>query len=333
MKTAKLGAQFVHITYEVPPEIIQAEKTEIKASGTDKDAWFIGPKKRHFAYPKMSAADLGEAVVLKLLREAKLEAESVDLLLYSCALNDRVKTGIGGQVRANTGLKNARIMQVDTGCTSYLSLLKVADAMLAYGPYKNAVVLTVTDFISRLDHFQQKPKSQVLGDGASATFLKKGESFILSSAEKVKGENFGLMVCEPAKVEGERKSFSENMAGPLEIEFSRRMLRQLREDSINSVVDVVKEAINLASLSEQNIDKFLCHQPNMGLIQSWRQALGFKANQVYDTFEEFGNLFQSSIPVSLAHGLANGNIKRGQTIACGTFSNGADFSCAMVFRI
>ena len=175
--------------------------------------------------------------------------------------------------------------------------------------------------------------SSVLGDGASASLVEHGPSAIIASYEQVRSDNFGLMLCEPKKIDGLRKAFSETCPGPLQIEFSRAMLRRLREESISSVVSAVNAVIEKSGLSKSDINFFLSHQPNMHLINEWRQILGFDSQRVYDTFELFGNLFQSSIPVSLAHGLAHKIINKGDIISAGTFSNGADFVCAMVFRI
>lgn len=328
-----LGASIEHVSYFVPHCLVDGDTKLLVREKTAKDAWFLAPKSKRYAYPDYTAVDLGTNAVNKLLREIHVAPEGIDLLLFSCALNDRVKVPIGGDVRFNAGLKSARIMQIDTGCTSYLSLLKVADGFLASGQYKNAILLTVTDFISRLKDFQSNPKSAVLGDGASATLVKRGTSSILSSYEKVRGENFGLMICGPKKIDKIRRPFNVVSPAPLQIEFSRRMLKKLRDDSIACVGEAVNAAMSQASISKEDVDFFLCHQPNMGLMEQWRKDLGFLSNQVYDTFELFGNLFQSSIPVSLAHGMAHNTIAKGSTIACGTFSNGADFTCAMVLRI
>lgn len=332
MTQSKTGALIRHVSFFMPQRVVDGPSNQ-SLRGSNRDRWFIGPKQRRFAYPDYSAAELGSRAVKKLLAETGSDASSIDLLLYSCALNDRAKTGIGPQVRKLAGLSNAIIMQVDTGCTSYLSLLKVADALLGDTRYHKAVLLTVTDFISRLDDFQLNPKSAVLGDGASASLVERGQSSIIASYEQVRGDNFGLMVCEPKKTDGVKKPFSVACPGHLQIEFSRAMLRRLREDSITSVVSAVEVAIEKSGLNKSDIDFFLSHQPNMGLIGEWRERLGFKSNQVHDTFELFGNLFQSSIPITLAHGLAHKIIKKGDMIAAGTFSNGADFVCSMVFRI
>jgi 3-oxoacyl-[acyl-carrier-protein] synthase-3 len=328
----RIGAKIQYISYFVPERVIQStDKSSEQTS--EKDAWFHAPKERHFAYPDYSAAKLGARVLNKLIDDSNVRPEDIDLLLYSCALNDRAKVGIGPEVKELTGLKNACIMQIDTGCTSFVSLLKVADALMSQTSYKKAVILTVTEFISRLDDFQNNPKSAVLGDGASATLVERGPSSILGIVEKVSGDNFGLMVCKPKKLENEARPFHVENPGPLEIEFSRRMLRKLRDDSISFVVSAVEELIYNSGVNKSEINFFLSHQPNMGLMQSWRDRLGFGPDQVYDSFELFGNLFQSSIPVSLAHGIEKKIIKRGDLIACGTFSNGADFSCAMLLRI
>ena len=67
-------------------------------------------------------------------------------------------------------------------------------------------------------------------------------------------------------------------------------------------------------------------------MNEWREKLEITAPRVHDTFDKYGNLFQSSIPVTLADAVDTGKVRRGDTVALGTFSNGGDFVSAMVLR-
>ena len=54
--------------------------------------------------------------------------------------------------------------------------------------------------------------------------------------------------------------------------------------------------------------------------------------RAHDTLEIYGNMFMSSLPVTLADALDKGLVKRGDLIAAATFANAGDHLSAIVMR-
>jgi len=329
--TIKKNAQIIDIACFMPPKIVLPPLPD-KDNALEQSEWFRAPKERRFASPEFSSSDLGVRALQALLKRTGLKPEKIDLILCTCVFRDEITTPIGPDVQFKVGAKNATVLDIDNGCSSYLSMLSIARAYIESGIYKNVVILTVTNFISRLSEFQKSPKSSVLGDGAAATLVSAGKASILAQYERSHGENYGLLSCRPMKTDDKTLPFWDEKAGPLAVEFSFRMVEQLRDNAINLVSDACKKTLKKAHLSAADVDLFITHQPNLGLINSWREKVGITAPRVHDTFDKYGNVFHCSLPVTLADAVEKKLLKSGDIVLLTAFSNGGDFVSAMLLR-
>ncbi len=331
----KIGARIHTISTFMPEKIIRNDS--LKALVADdpllENEFFKAPKERRFAHPEYNSADLGTKALLNLWKDSGVDPKSIDLILYSASITDSVNIGVGPDIQYRSGATNAHVLCIDTGCSSFLSMLNLADKLLSAGAYQKIAIVTVANFISRLEDFQKSPRSWVLGDGGCATLVERGESCILAANETVHGDNYGLMVCRPRNTKGEPMNYWDNNTDGLQVEFSPDMVDRLKSNAVNLVSNSVKKSIHDAGLTNSDISFLITHQPNIGLMEKWRATIDIRAPRVFDTFQKYGNLFQSSIPTTICEGIKAGIMKRGNILAIGTFSNGGDFVSSMVLKL
>jgi len=331
----KIGAHIHTMSTFMPERIIHNDslKPLIAEDPLLENEFFKAPKERRFAHPEYNSADLGTKALLNLFKDSGENPESIDLILYSASITDSINIGIGPDIQYRSGARKAQVLCIDTGCSSFLSMLNLSDKLLNSGHYKKIAIVTATNFVSRLDDFQKSPRSWVLGDGASATLVEHGESCILASNETVHGDNYGLMLCRPRNAQNEPQNYWDNDTKALQVEFSPDMVDRLKSNAINLVSESVKKSIHDAGLTNSDISFLITHQPNIGLMEKWRATIDIRAPRVYDTFQKYGNLFQGSIPTTLSDGLKANVLHRGNILAIGTFSNGGDFVSSMVMKL
>jgi 3-oxoacyl-[acyl-carrier-protein] synthase III len=301
-------------------------------SELDNNVFFKGVLRRRFASPEYQSASLGAEALSRLLKRTGTKPEALGLILYSCIFNDHFWPGIGPALQHQAGARGAAVLNVDTGCCSYLSMLNTARAFIESGMYDTIAVVTVTNFISRLPEFQNSKRSWVLGDGASATLLVNGKSSFLANYERSHGENYGLFVFQPDLADGRFLNYWERGAGPITVNFSKDMIDSIGANALALVPDAVKKCLDKAGLSTDDVALLITHQPNAFYLQEWRNRIGIGAPRVHDTLENYGNLFQSSIPVTLADALENRKIQSGDALVLGAFSNGGDFVSSLAIR-
>ncbi|NUT46757.1 MAG: 3-oxoacyl-ACP synthase [Saccharothrix sp.] len=311
--------------------VVNADALDQGDALTD-NAFFRGVAERRFASPEFTSAELGAQACRKLFERTGVAAGEIDLVIYHCMFNDTFWPGIGPAVQSAIGASRAAVLQVDTSCCSWLSGLQTARAFIESGIHRNVVVLTVTNFISRLPEFQKSKRSWVLGDGATATLVAPGERSVLSAYERSHGENYGLLRFEPDVVDGLFKNYWERGCGPITVNFTQERLERLRDNAMSLVPDAVGEALRLAGLDNDEVGWLITHQPNESYLREWRERTGIGEPRAHDTLAKYGNLFAGSIPVTVADALDEGLVKPGDVLALGTFANGGDMVSAMALR-
>jgi len=330
------GAQIVHVVSFMPERVVDNTKLALDGEDDnelDKNAFFKGVKERRFASPEYQSSDLGSKALKLLLEQTGTKPEALDLILCSCMFSDYFWPGIGSAIQNGVGASKATILNLDTGCSSYLSMLNTARAFIESGIYKTIAIVTVTNFISRLPEFQKSKKSWVLGDGASATLLVDGKSSFLASYERSHGEHYGLFVFQPDIVDGQGLNYWERGCGPITVNFSPDMVTAIRSNALELVPDAVSKCLFKAGLSTDDVSLLITHRgPNAFFIKEWRSRIGIGEPRVHDTLECYGNLFQGSIPVTLADAIEKNKVQAGDLLTLGTFSNGGDFVSSMVLR-
>ncbi|HEU4405580.1 MAG TPA: 3-oxoacyl-ACP synthase III family protein [Polyangiaceae bacterium] len=326
-------AQIVDVVNFMPERVVvNRDLVGDEITSVNSNPFFEGIEERRFASPDYSTVDLAARALGRLLERTGVRAESLDLLLCSCVLADELGSGTAPAIQHRVGARNATAMNFDTGCTSYLSGLGVARAFVEAGLYERVAVVTATNFISRLPEYQRKRQSWVLGDGASATLVARGDSSFAGAHERAHGEHCGILQVAPEAVGGVRKDYWQPGCGPLGVTFSIDMLETLQHNALTLLPDAVGRALAAAGLGPDDVSMLLTHQPSSHFIAEWRRRIGVGPPRVHDTLAKYGNLFQSSIPVTLADALELGKVRRGDVLALGSFSNGGDLVSALALR-
>jgi len=321
------NAQIISIARFMPEKIVRNEPQN------DLPDFFKPPLERRFAWPDYNAGDMGALALKNLFKQTGINPKELDLIICSASIQDFVNISVGPDIQYRSGATNARVLNMDTGCASYLSMLNTADAFIKAGQAKKIAIVTVTNFISRLGGFQKSHMSKVLGDGAAATLITAGkESSILGAQEESHGENYDLFRCRPQSESGQPQNYWEAGTGPLEVEFNPEQIERVKDNSIKLVVSVMQKSLSQAKLQNKDIDYLITHQPNKGLLKQWRDGIGINTPRAFDTFDSFGNLFQSTIPVTLSVLEEQNKLSKNKNILLGTFSNGGDFVSGMVLK-
>lgn len=294
--------------------------------------FFAGVEERRFASPEYSSAEMGTAALRAVLARNEIDASELDLLICSTLLNDVYTPGIGTAVQHEVGASNAAVLHVDNGCCSWISSIATARAFIESGRYRTVAVVTVTNFVSRLEEFQNRPESAVLGDGASATLLTTGDATIVGAYDKAFGENWATLRVEPEAVAAGAPPYWARGSGPFTVDFDKKMLTRLFEVAMEKVPEAVDRALADAGRSHDEVAYLITHQPNASFLDQWRKRCGIEAPRVHDTLRRYGNMFHSSLPVTFADALDRGMVSTGDLIVFATFLNGGEMVSALVWE-
>ena len=337
------NARLIHVVNYMPERIIKNDQflNEILKENPDlleddkllDNPFFKGVEQRHFASPDYTSSELGYQVAKKLLNETSTKETDIDLIVCSCIFTDTYWPGIGSNIQAKLGANQAAVINLDTSCCSFLTGLSTAQAFIRSGHYNKVMIISVTNFISRLDEFQKSPRSFVLGDGACAALMTKDSvNSIVSSHEQAFGENYGLMRFEPDLVDGYFYNYWQRSCGPITVNFDKKSLDKIRDNALKIVPNMLEICLIKANMKIEEINCLITHQPNQFFIKEWRKTLSMPNERCHDPLKKYGNLFQGSVAVTLADAFATKRIKPGDLVAMATFANGGDLGAAIILK-
>ncbi len=325
--------RIVDVVNFMPERVVRNSELPSEGGDLGDHAFFAGVHERRFAWPDYTSAQLGAKALEKLLERNGVAAADVDLIICASQLNDAFSPGTGTAIQYAVGATKAAVLQVDNGCCSWISSISTARAFIDSGQYRTVAVVTVTNFISRLEEFQKAPESRVLGDGASATLVTAGDApTILSIHEQAFGENWGALKVEPDTVEGMEIPYWSAGSGALTVKFDQSMLARLYTVTMEQLPQAVDIALEKAGVENKDIAFLITHQPNEKYVAEWRKRCGFDDSRAHDTLGTYGNMFQGTLPVTFADALDKKMISPGDLIAFATFSHGGELVGSMVWR-
>ncbi|MDI1320593.1 MAG: ketoacyl-ACP synthase III [bacterium] len=319
------------IDYYIPVGRLSNEKLAAELGRWTPEEIFAktGIRERCIASPGETAVDMGtQAVDLLLTRH---ERSRTDFLLFCTQTPDYKLPSSSCLLQAHIGLpKNCGCLDINLACSGFIYGLMVGEALLK--TVATQLLLVNSDTYTHYIHPQDAICRPIFGDAAAATLLDN------SAPGRIEGFAFGtdgeqgLRMCLPAG--GERlREFrgAAALAGtPAEPEFLRMDGPAIYNFTLQVVPKVIKECLDKAHVSAEQVDFFVFHQANAFMLESLRRKIGIPAEKFPIEMADTGNLVSASIPIVLHKMRSDGRIKSGtRTLLCG-FGVGLSWGACLI---
>jgi 3-oxoacyl-[acyl-carrier-protein] synthase-3 len=93
---------------------------------------------------------------------------------------------------------------------------------------------------------------------------------------------------------------------------------------------VLKEALDNAGLTADDVDHLLLHQANIRIMETVAKRLKIPMSKVLSNLSEHGNTSAGSIPLALNQAVKEGRVKKGDIVACAGFGAGLSWGSAII---
>lgn len=277
-----------------------------------------GSRARYLTLPEPGyALDLVREAAGAALREAGRSAAEVDLVIYCSVARGWLEPSMAAAVQDAIGARNASCFDVLEACAGWMRALEVADALIAGGRYRNALVLGVEagmhDYLVAPELLDRIEPEQLagftIGEMATATLVERDPAGEFDCRIRSLGEHFDL--CMIALPNAAAFLPDDGRAPPPAGRFLSRS-DKLFARVIAEMVDMARPRI--AEIGMGRIDLFIPHGASTRAGHVVRRALGIPAEKWLCGHEEFGNTVSMSMPTALHHGIATGRVKRGDRV-------------------
>lgn len=310
--------------YYIPKNLITNQDLE-KIVDTN-DEWIKSRSGIETRYVSSSenTSDIAYNAAIKAIDDAKINKEDIDLIICATCTPDNMTPSTACLVQEKLGLNNSHVTAFDlnAACSGFLYSMQVAAFMLS--EYKCALIIGA-ETLSKVIDWTDRSTCVLFGDGAGAVIMKREETdkqmCFYSNAEgdsQGKLRIKGLSLKQPLKNE-ERKVGHIEMAGNDVFRFA-----------VRAMSDALKEALNKADKTIDDIDLVIPHQANYRIIKHVIKKLKIDEEKVYINLDKYGNTSAASVVIALAEAKEKGLIKEGAKIVLIGFGAGFTYASGYI---
>ena len=249
-------------------------------------------------------SDLGYRAAKEAIYDAQIDQEEIDYIIYASNFGEVDQNGMtnfmpsmSARVKNKLGIKNRKCVNYDMifGCPGWVEAMILADTLIKAKKAK-LILVVGSEALSRVTDAFDRNK-MIFADGAGAVVVKATDD-----------ENVGIIADSTICDNDAELNYLEN-APSLKRDEDRRPLyirmhgRKIYEYALKNVPDAIKETIDKAGLTIDDIDKILIHQANAKMDYAMISRLHKLYGKTdYDhaiapmTIQEFGNSSVATIP-------------------------------------
>ena len=249
-----------------------------------------------------------------------IQQDDIDLVLAHSQVPDHPLPQNVSLIQHKMGLKNAGAYSVDTCCSSFVSMIELAVALVKTGIKKN--VLIVSSFID--SHVGDKTTyfSPDCGDAAVAGIVSATDAGYISSHSASHGDRHDGIIYEMREPMLYKGFHTGPDARQLVTTFhNQEACKEIGRNMEGDMLEVVSKALEKAEMSVDDVDFFVTHQPVAWAGNAWRNGIGIPQDKFYESFEKYGNIATASSATNLTEAIEQGLIKAGDKVI--TSSSGA----------
>ena len=319
-------AGIIGIGSYVPDRIVTNFDLEKLVDTTDK--WIVersGISERRIAEENMPTSEMAVRAAEQAIANAGVNPEEIGLIIVATVTPDQFFPSTACLVQNRIGAVNAAAYDISAACAGFIYALSNAWQYIRTGVYKYVLIIGA-DALSKITDWQDRNTCVLFGDGAGAFLLGEAEEGgILSSHMGSDGAGAEFLTCpavyfspeEEEKRKGRKHTTCMN--GQEVFKFAVKIMPYAFE-----------KALEGAGMSAEQIDWFIPHQANLRIIEAAAKKFNISMDKFIVTLQKFGNTSSSSIPIALAEGVKNGQIKKGDTLAMAAFGAGLTWASAIV---
>jgi 3-oxoacyl-[acyl-carrier-protein] synthase-3 len=300
---------------------------ELARSVDTTDEWIVqrtGIRERHIAAAGELTSDLALNAARNALAHARVEADSIDLIVLATSTPDQTFPATAVTVQAGLGITHGAAFDLQAVCSGFVYALAVTDGLLRSGAYRRALVIGAETF-SRILDWNDRTTCVLFGDGAGAVVLEAQEQ-PGTTADR------GILTTH-LRSDGRFKSKLYVDGGPSATQTVGHLRMEGREvfkHAVAMITDVIDDAFRATGTTAADIDWFVPHQANKRIIDGSAHKLGIAPEKVVITVDRHGNTSAASIPLALVDAVADRRIKRGHLVLLEAMGGGFTWASALL---
>ncbi len=292
------------------PEHVSTNDDMAKIVDTS-DEWIVertGIHVRHFADENTSSSVMAIKAAEQALKAANMTGDDLDMIVVATITPDKTFPSTAVYVQAGLGMKHGYAFDVSAACSGFLYALRAADNAIRLGQAKTALVVGV-ETLSRITDFKDRNTCVLFGDGAGCVVLRAEEGDGTSADRGVldtliySDGGYAPDLCATGGPSTNHDVGYITMNG-----------REVFRHAAVNMAEVSVEILEKNGVGLDDVDWLVPHQANIRILEATAKRLNIPMEKVISTVGLHANTSAASIPLALAHGVQEGQIKAGQLL-------------------
>ena len=281
---------------------------------------------RRVAPLSMSSVDMEAAASREAIQTAGLRPEDVDLIVVNSCPSDDYLPNNATALQAVLGIGPSMALAVDTACTSFLSGMSVADALIHAGRAKVALVV-VSSQMSRLN--DPNDRTAVMhGDGAGAVVIGRVPQpyGFLQHIQRGEGDYHGALCCGPKDGSRWYEGNGRLCGFARDVEAAKEYL----DEMTTRAVEAIETLLSRSGLTRADLHCFLPHQGSQWTNRACLRACDLEHCETVNTFREYANMGAPNYAINLWTLVREGRIRPGETVAFFALGMGVNWAATLL---
>ena len=318
-----MTARIIGTGRAVPAEIITND--DLAKVVETNDEWIstrTGIRQRRVAKEETTAGLAAEAA-RKALEQACMAPEDIQLVIVATCSSDYFFPNTACLVAEELGIRHAAGFDLSAACTGFLYALNTAQAYMAAGMYKNALIIGV-ETISKLIDWKDRSTCVLFGDCAGAAVLETGDRGFLDMVQHSDGEKADVLTCRT------RAMNNLLVSGDPSLDYIKMEGQEVFKFAVKKVPECIEELLEKTGTAREDIKYFILHQANSRIISSVAKRLKMEEEKFPMNVNLYGNTSAASIPILLDEMNRDGRLQRGDKIILSGFGAGLTWGAALL---
>lgn len=289
------------------------------------DEWIksrTGIEQRHMAIEETTTSLAVEAAK-RALKDAKTQAEEIDLIIVGSVSTDRHFPSTACEVQSAIGAVNATAFDINAACSGFLFGLGIANAYFTSGTFRKALIIGA-EVLSKMMNWEDRSTCVLFGDGAGAAVVEKSEEGIISMTQGSDGAKGGVLSCHNRPVN------NPFVANDTALDYTSMNGQEVYKFAVRTVPEAISKVLGDAGVSPDEVKYFVLHQANIRIIEAVSKRLGQSMEKFPTNLQKCGNISAASVPILLDEVNKAGMLNKGDKIVLAGFGAGLTWGAALV---
>lgn len=294
------------------------------------DEWIFkrtGIKERRIARSDEATSDMALEATLNALKNAKLKAEDLDLIIVATITPDMFFPSTACILQKRLGVRNIPAFDINVACSGFIYGIVLANQFIKGGTYKHVLVVGAEKTSSVVD-WSDRSTCVLMGDGAGAAILGEVEEGGILAVHLGADGTKGDLLKMPA---GGSRIPASIQSIEARLHFMKMNGNELFKYAVKLMADAALKVTEPFGLTGDDIDLVIPHQANIRILDAVARRMGIDPKKkLYLNIEKYGNMSAASSAVALVEAVEEGRIKKGNTILLDAFGAGLTWGAVLI---